>query len=63
LKGGQPNKPQAVPDPANLSQAELSSNEQATVIPWFCGERKFAVAWISPIYNLFSKDGNASSKK
>jgi hypothetical protein len=63
VKGGNPNKPPPQPDPANLSQAELASNEQATVVPWFCGERTFAVTWVTPIYNIFSKDGNASSKK
>jgi hypothetical protein len=63
MKGAPANKPQPQPDPANLSQAELASNEQATVVPWFCGERKFAVNWVTPIYNMYSKDGDASGKK
>ena len=64
MKGGaDTNKPQPEPDPANLSQAELASNQEATAVPWFCGERKIAVTWVTPIYNMFAKDGPAAGKK
>src|SRR6267142_910315 len=48
------------PNPTNLSHNELMSNQQAKVIPWFCSTRKLALEWISPIYNLRSKDFTGS---
>jgi len=56
MKGGQPNTPQSEPDPANLDEAELVSNQQAIPLRWFCGERKLPLVWGSPLYNVFSKD-------
>ena len=61
--GGTPNKPQPEPDLANLSQEELASNQEVKCIPWVGGERKVAVTWISPVYQLFSKDAPGPSKK
>lgn len=63
MKGGQPKVKENEPDPANLSEGELVSNQEATVVPWFCGERKFAVTWISPGYNQFTKDAGGTEKK
>lgn len=63
MKGGQPNRPQPQPDPANLDDAELTSNQEAKVVPWFAGQRKFALTWISPVHNQFSKDVPTSGKK
>jgi len=63
MKGGQPNKPQQEPDPANLDQSELVSNQQATVVPWMVGARAVAVNWISPVYDPFQKDAPAQGKK
>jgi hypothetical protein len=51
----QPRLPDTTPDLANLSEAELSSNQEARVVPWIAGERKVAVTWITPIENAFSK--------
>ena len=48
---------QPIPDPANLSQAELASNQAATVVPVFWGQRKIAVTWITPIYNVTKSSG------
>ena len=61
-KGGAANKPTPEPDPANLSEAELSSNQEAKAVPWVAGERKIAVTWISPVYNMFSKTTETSKK-
>jgi len=56
MKGGQPQKREPEPDLANLSQAEIVSSQEATVLPWFVGERKIALAWITPVYNPFARD-------
>jgi len=63
MKGAQAQSQPLQPDPANLSQAELASNQQTTAVPWVCGERKIAVTWVSPIYDLVSKNGPATGKK
>jgi hypothetical protein len=56
MKGGSPNKPQHEPDPANLSESELVSNQEATCVAWFCGTQMIAVTWISPVYNVYHKN-------
>lgn len=53
------NQPEKEPDVANLDSGELSSNEEAVAIPWFCGERKFALKWLSPIYHQFTREAPA----
>lgn len=55
-KSAKPNLPSDDPDPANLSEEELSTNEAATVVPWGCGEFKVALRWISPPYNQFTRE-------
>lgn len=63
MSKGQHNNPQPVPDMANLDQSELVSNQEAKVIPWFCGRRKFPLIWICEATNLFTTDADASGKK
>ena len=63
MKDAAPDKPSNEPDPANLDQSELVSNQEAVPVPWFCGERKIALTWISPIYNQFTTDAPAEGKK
>lgn len=63
MKNAAPNKPQPVPDPANLDQSELVSTQEVTVVPWFCGERKIALTWISSIANQFLRDAPSQGKK
>jgi len=63
MKGGQPNKPTPEPDPANLDQSELASNQEATCIPWFVGQQMIAVTWISPVYNVYHRDAPDSQQK
>lgn len=63
MKGGQPKQKQEQPDPANLDQSELASNQQATCVPWFCGQQSIAVTWISPVYNVFHRDAPSSQQK
>lgn len=55
MNAEQPHLPDTTPDLANLSERELSSNQEARVVPWIAGERKVAATWITPINNLFSK--------
>ncbi len=52
MKDGNSTPAQPNPDPANLSHAELVSNQDATVVPVFWGQRKLAVTWVTPVYNL-----------
>ncbi len=63
MKHGQAKQKQPEPDPANLDQEELASNQEVTSVPWFAGQRMLAVTWISPIYNTFTKDAPATGKK
>lgn len=62
MKGGEPKTQQPEQDPANLSEQELSSNQEATAVPWLCGERKVAVRWVCPVLNMFAKEGSSAKK-
>ena len=55
FQGTPPNLPDLTPDLANLDQSELDSNQEATVVPYFAGQRKIALTWIAPIYGLVQK--------
>lgn len=48
------------PDPAietaNIQPEDMATNQEATVVPWLCGEQKVALRWISPAYNQFTKE-------
>lgn len=44
------------PDPANIEPGELSTNQEATVLPVFAGETKFALVWLCDPFNQFTKD-------
>lgn len=63
MKDHKPNKPQPKPDLANLDESELASNQEATAVPVLSGQRKFAVTWVSPCYNQFTKDVPTQGKK
>jgi hypothetical protein len=51
------------PDPANIDAEELSTNEQANILPIFAGESKFATIWLCLPFNEYSKDAGESSPK
>ena len=51
--------PDSEPDPANVSDDELASNQQVVVVPLFCGEAKFALKWLCDPFNQFTKDAPA----
>ena len=53
---GTRNVPEPDPDMGNLNEDELSTNQEATVLPWGCGEFKVAVHWLSPVYNQFTRE-------
>ena len=63
MKNGNANKPQEEPDPANLDQSELASNQEVKCVPWTAGERATPATWISPAYNVFHKDAPDSQRK
>ncbi|MBN8249106.1 MAG: hypothetical protein J0L84_16890 [Verrucomicrobia bacterium] len=58
MKGGA-NIQDAQQDPANLEAEELSTNQEAAVIPMFAGEAKFALVWLSPAMNQFTREAPA----
>lgn len=47
-KGGA-NLPEEDPSAANLDESELSSNQEATPVPWGWGEIKASAKWITGI--------------
>lgn len=53
------NKVEESPDPSNVDQSELSTNQEATAIPMFCGEAKIPVRWISEIMGQYAKEAPA----
>ena len=63
MKDQKPNKPQPNPDYANLDESELASNQEATVVPFIAGQRRGAVTWVSPVYNMFTKDADTQPGK
>lgn len=64
MKGGDPNTANPPePDPGNLSQSEIDSNQEATVIPWFVGTQKCAVHWVSPVCELEARPEDRRGKK
>ena len=63
MKGGQPKIKQDEPDPANMDESQLASNQEVKAIPWLAGEQAVAVEWVSPIYNQFTKDVPGGEKK
>ena len=63
MKDQKPNKPQPLPDYANLDQSELASNQQTAVVPWHEGIRRIAVTWVSPPYNIFTKNADTTPSK
>lgn len=56
MKGETKNQPDPELNDANTEADEFSTNQEAVSIPWFCGERKLALRWISPIYDQSAKE-------
>jgi len=42
-------------DLMNVTEEESATNQEAVVLPWFAGEGKFALKWISPPYEQFTR--------
>jgi hypothetical protein len=56
VKGESRNQPDPEINDGNTEPEDFSTNQESASIPWFCGERKLALRWISPIYNQFTKE-------
>lgn len=56
MKGGANIKPDPALDEGNLNGDDVSTNQEATILPWVAGEQIVAVHWISPVYNQFTKE-------
>lgn len=41
--------------PANIDADELATNQQTVVVPWFCGEAKFALKWLCEPFDQFTR--------
>jgi hypothetical protein len=48
---------------ANISGYDTSSNQQGVCVPYFAGEAKIALSWISPFYNLTGKPVSSGGGK
>jgi hypothetical protein len=55
MKGASNIKPDPEIEIANNNPDDYSTNQEATVLPWFVGEQKIAVRWISPVYEQETK--------
>jgi hypothetical protein len=42
-------------DLMNVDATESATNQEGIVLPWFAGEGKFALKWLSPPYNQFTR--------
>lgn len=51
--------PEATADVGNLESDEVSSNQQAVVVPLFAGEAKFALKWLCDPFNQFTREAPA----
>ena len=56
MKGGIKNLPDPELNMGNMDPEDYSTTQAASVLPWFCGERKIALRWISPVHNQFTKE-------
>lgn len=55
MKGSERYVPDPENDPGNTDQNDFASNQAATIVPWFRGEREVAARWVSPLYNQFTR--------
>ena len=58
MKGGS-NLPAADPTAANLDDGELSSNQEATPVPWGAGEFMVPAKWITGIIDQEAREAPA----
>lgn len=63
MKGGAPKVKESDPDTGNLDESEIVTNQEASAVPWFAGERKFALHWVTPIYKQFTRDSPTPTGK
>lgn len=58
MKGGS-NQPAGDPNAGNLDEEELASNQEATPVPWACGEFKVPAKWITGIIDQEAREAPA----
>ena len=64
MKGGNANKPEEEKeDPGNLRAEEISTNERARVLPWFCGEQKLGLFWIGQPFDQYTVEAEDKASK
>jgi len=58
MKGGA-NMPAEEPAIGNLDESEFSSNQEATPVPWACGEFRVPAKWITGIVDQEAREAPA----
>lgn len=48
---------------ANVEETDLATNQEGIVLPWFCGDRKVTVRWISPVVGVWTTEVDMGGKK
>ena len=54
VKGSRAAAPDPPVDPGNVDAQELSTNQEAIVVPLIMGEQRLPLIWISSIYNQYT---------
>lgn len=63
VKGAVANNPDKEPNLGNTVPEEVSTNQEAAVIPWGCGEFKAAVRWLCQPANQTTKESTTQAGK
>lgn len=56
MKGGNVNVGNEDQSPGNLTEEDLSTNQQAVPIPWHCGEASFPLRWLCEPFKIYTED-------
>lgn len=56
MKGSTPQNPDPQIDRADTEAADFATNQEGAVLPWFAGEQKMSLRWVSPVYGQFAAE-------
>jgi hypothetical protein len=62
VKGSTPQNPDPEIERGNAEDAEFSTNQEGSVVPWFAGEQQMALRWVSPVYGQFTAESGEKRK-
>lgn len=63
VKGEKKNLPEDENALGNVDPEELSTNQEAAPVPWFCGTRRIGLRWISPVMNQYHQKAEGPGGK